>query len=358
MWNRRARTGALLAGALLLAACDDATGPDPTETFDAEAALADYQALEEILQSSAFAGFQSLDGRTPFSGAASMGLVDAFAEADSREFAVELLTRARRSMDTRGVEGAPLISEGNRGSTFVYDPATDDYVLDPEREGAPATGVRFILYEVDGSGTPIVGEEIGHADLVDEGDTSSEQIALHLTAVANGRTHLDYRTTLDGSDGEGALTVAGFVQGDGEARLDFDVQVAGEVVDSRDQVDLDFDLDVASRDFEIDGRVRGIGEDEAGEIDVTVRHGTDSFQLLASVANQTIDGSIRLNGELFATASGPADDPTFTNANGLALSGIEILVLVAIADSVEDVFDLVEDLIDPVDNLVILGALL
>lgn len=357
MWNRRTRTGALLAGALLLAACDDATGPDLTETFDAEAALADYQAMEDILQSGAFAGFQSLDGRTPFSGAASMGVV-ASLDDDPKAFAFDVLRRARASIRTGGPERAPLISGTNRGSTFVYDPASDDYVLAPDRTGAPATGVRFVLYEVNASGTPLVDREIGYADLIDEGDDSAEDISLRLVAVANGRTHLDYRTTVDTEDGSGALTVAGFVQGDGEARLDFDVRLAGRETNGREEVDLDFDLDVASRNFEIDGRVRGMGEDEDGELDVKVRHGSDSFQLVASVTNQTMDGTIRLNGDIFATASGPADDPVFRNAQGQPLGGSEILVLLAIADSVEDVFDLVEDLIDPVDNLVIIGALL
>jgi hypothetical protein len=357
MWNRRTRSGALLAGALLLAACDDATGPDLTETFDAEAALADYRAMEEILQSGAFAGFRSLDGRTPFSGSAAMGVASSL-DADPKTFAFEVLRRGRAALDARGPDRAPLISEGNRGSTFVYDPVSDDYVLAPDRDGAPATGVRFILYEVDASGTPIVEREIGYADLIDEGDQSAEKIALRLVGVANGRTHIDYRTTLDGDEARGTLTVAGFIQGDDEPRLDFDVRVAGRNVDGREEIDLDFDLDVASRDFEIDGRVRGMGEDDAGEIDVKVRHRSDSFQLVASVANRTFEGTIRLNGELFATASGPADDPIFLNAEGGQLSGVEALVLLAIADSVEDVFDLVEDLVDPVDNLVIIGALL
>jgi len=360
MRNRRTSTVGLMAVALLLGACDDATGPDPADTFDAEAALQDYRALEQILATDAFLGFRSLEGRTPFGGSASMGVVAALAGDDPRAFAFDLLDRVRVSATPAGLERAPLISDRTRGSTFIYDPSTDDYTLDPDRDGAPTTGVRFVLYEVDGRGTPIVEREIGYADLIDEGDGIAEDIALRLIVVTRGTTHLDYRTTLASTPSRGTLTVEGFVQGDGPNRLDFDIRAVGREANGREELDLDFDLDVEARDFRIDGSVRGLSESngDAGEIDVSVRHRNESLQLVASVRDDTLEGSVRLNDELFATASGPSDDPTFTTPDGRPLSGIEILVLVSVVDAVEDVFDLLEDLVDPVDNLVILGFLL
>ena len=360
MRNRRVEQATLLAGVLLLGACDDATGPELDSTFDAEAALADYQALEQIFESGAFAGFRSLEGRTPFSGTASVGVVGGLEAEGSRNLATRLVRGARASLETSTDQRAPLISGQTRGATFVYDPLTDDYTLDPDRGGAPETGVRFILYEVDGGGTPILEREIGYTDLIDEGDASAEDIALRLTAVANGRTHLDYRTTLSAMETGGALTVEGFVQGDGEARLDFDIQAVGREANGTEELDVDFDLDVDRRDFHIDGRVRGVSEqsDDGGDVEVTVRHGADSFGLTASVVDGVLDGSIALNGDLFVRASGPSDDPTFTRPDGAPLNGVEVLVLISIVDAVEDVFDLLEDLVDPVDNLVILGLLL
>ncbi len=359
MWNRHARNGALLAAVLLIGACDDATGPADTDAFDAQAALEDYAALEKILETDAFAGLRSLDGRTPFSGAAAVGTLGALEAEGAAGFALELFRRARASADAPSIEGAPLISDRTRGSTFVYDPTTDGYEIDEDREGAPATGVRFVLYEVDGSGTPIVDREIGHADLVDEGD-GVEGIALRLSVVSDGRTHLDYRTTLASNESRGTLTVAGFVQGDGDARLDFDIRADGSDLNGREELDVVFDLSVASRDFHIAGSVSGVseGNDDGGDLDVSVRHGAESFQLSASVADETIDGTVRLNGDVFALASGPADDPTFTTPDGGSLNGIEVLVLVSVVDAAEDVFDFLEDLVDPVDNLVILSILL
>ncbi len=360
MWNRRTSTVGLMAIVLLLGACDDAMGPETNDAFDAEAALQDYRSLEQILATDAFAGFRSLDGRTPFSGSASVGMVASLSVDDPRAFAFDLFEHARSSATPAGVGRAPLISDPIRGSTFVYDPTTDDYALDPERGGAPATGVRFVLYETDSGGTPIVDREIGYADLIDEGDGSAEDIALRLVVVSNDRTHLDYRTTLASTASQGTLTVEGFLQGDGPERLDFDIHAVGRQANGREELDLDFDLDVENREFRIDGRVRNISAsgDGDGDIDVSVRHGSDSLQLVASVENETLDGTIRLNGEVFATASGPAADPAFEKPDGRPLRGVEILVLVSVVDSVEDVFDLLEDLIDPVDNLVILGILL
>jgi len=196
MRNRRTSTVGLMAVALLLGACDDATGPDPADTFDAEAALQDYRALEQILATDAFLGFRSLEGRTPFGGSASMGVVAALAGDDPRAFAFDLLDRVRVSATPAGLERAPLISDRTRGSTFIYDPSTDDYTLDPDRDGAPTTGVRFVLYEVDGRGTPIVEREIGYADLIDEGDGIGIESLSLLTLPLHVRTRIGPRVAL------------------------------------------------------------------------------------------------------------------------------------------------------------------
>lgn len=360
MWNRRIQGGVLLAGAIMLAACDDATGPEMAEPFDAEAALDDYQTVDQVLDSDAFRAFQALDGRTPFSGPASVALVSELARERPEDFSFDLLRRARAAADAPPVGRAPIISNWTRGATYIYDSDQDQYVLAPGRDGAPETGVRFILYDVDAEGTPILDQEMGFADLIDEGDDSAEDVVLRLVVVSGERTFLDYRTTLDMAEDQGTLTVAGFAQGESTERLDFDIQVQGREAEGREEVDLDFTLAVESRNFEIDGRVRGMEEDDQGDgaVEIAVRHGSDSMELELAVTDGLVDGAVRLNGELFATASGPEDDPTFVDPDGEALSFRELLVLREIADSVEDVFDLVEDLLDPVDDLVILGIIL
>ena len=73
---------------------------------------------------------------------------------------------------------------------------------------------------------------------------------------------------------------------------------------------------------------------------------------------ETLDGEITLNGRTFVTVSGDAQQPTLVNASGAPLTGQELLVVLSIIDTIDDVFDLVEELVEPVDNLIVLAWVL
>jgi hypothetical protein len=100
------------------------------------------------------------------------------------------------------------------------------------------------------------------------------------------------------------------------------------------------------------------GNKGEGDIDVTVRHRDQSLRVDVRGSDNNIDGSVFLNGDLFATVTGDADAPTFLGASGEPLTGLEYLVLGRVFDAVEDVFDFLEDLVDPVDDLILLGVVL
>ena len=100
---------------------------------------------------------------------------------------------------------------------------------------------------------------------------------------------------------------------------------------------------------------RGFG---SGEVDVTVRHRDASIRLDVEGNDRVLDGTIYLNGDVFATVSGPEDEPTLLSASGDPLTLGEMLVLRQIFDTIEDVFDFLEDLLDPVDEIVVLGIVL
>ena len=354
----------LVALAGLSAACES-TAPDVDTMLDTDAALADYDAVAAVLASPDWEAFRALGGRTPFSGSAAVGTVsalDALGEAGGgRTFVRELTARLSRVATTSGSPAeAPIISDTHRGATFVYDPDADEYVVDPDREGAPASGVRFVLYEVDAAGTPILEEEIGHADLVDEGDESAEDVALRLTVVAHERTALDYRTTVDIGVPWAEITVAGFLQDEGGVQLDFGITARGEQSTAGGSLDITFDLGIAARGFSISGSVSGVenGGEGAGEVELVVTHRRHTLDVDVTGADGQLDGSIYLDGNLFATVSGDAGNPTLLSGDGDPLTFGETLVLQRILDALEDVFDLLEDLVDPVDELVLLGIVL
>lgn len=362
--SHRIRTVAFIGLGVAMVGCESGTAPEVAPEFDTEAALADYNAIDRALASADFRGFQALSGRTPFgTSPATIGIVAGMTAPDradgGRAFALGIMERVRAAHSPDGPVAAPIISNFTRGATYVYDPDIDNYRLAVGREGAPPTGVRFILYEVDETGRPIVEQETGHADLIDEGDDSLEDIVLHLIVVQGGATVLDYLTTLDVNEGEGALTVRGFLRGDG-VRLDFDIEAAGREIEGQQTLDVAFELRIDARDFSITGRVSGIEDATEGEGDVTitVRHRSDSVRLDVAGGNGMIAGTIFVNGQVFATVSGPTDEPTFLGRDGQPLTAREFRLLLRILDTVEDVFDLLEDLLDPVDDIVTLGIIL
>ena len=254
---------------------------------------------------------------------------------------------------------APIISQFRRGKTFVYDQDLGRYVIDEDLNGAPATGVRFILYEEGPDYKPDPSQEVGHADLIDEGDESAEDIALRLVVVEGTDTVIEYRTTLDHEGDSGEITVVGFLQGEDD-RLDFDLNVEGSSVGGTETIDVEFEFGIAARNFKVTGAVSGMESEsaEGGEIDIQAKHGTDSFRADLVGDETSLEGTFYLNGDLFATVSGDPDDPTFKGSTGEPLTWAEALVLHQIVDSVEDAWDFFEDLLDPVDELVLLAIIL
>lgn len=332
MWKTFRAGVPLLTAGLALGGCDTATAPADPAAFDAEAALEDYQALAAVLEGDELDAFRALPGRIPF---------------------------ASSSATPAGPVAAPVISGFHRGVTFVYDPEAGEYRADPDRGGAPADGVRFVLYELDAGGTPRVDREVGHADLVDEGDGSAEDVALRLVVVHHDDTVLDYRTTVDWSPGRGAISARGFVMGDG-VRLDFDVTLEGREGNGLEEGLLTFDLGVDARDFSVAGRVQGLedGGGAMGEVDLDIRHGSGALSVSATGEDGVLDGTVFLDGQPFAAFQGPEGDLEITTPDGRALTWSEALVLQRAVDVVEDVFDFVEDLLDPVDEVVLLGLIL
>jgi hypothetical protein len=362
--NKVFRSALPLVLIAIAAGCQDTSGPGSLNQLNTQAALADYAAMDAVLQSTGWKSFQvaaaKMDaaalGEGPVAAArVTAKLRELMPGGDSRAFTAGMASVASAVAD--GATSIPLISSGNRGKTFVYDAQLHNWVVDPTRTGAPANGVRFITYEPSGA-EPDPGKPIGHADLIDLGDVSAG-IALRLIVVQGTLTVLDYKTTLDGADGNGHVTVTGFVQNDRD-KLDFDIDVRGEKEGATERADVSFDLGIATRHFQVNGDVHY--EDENGvdsyTVDLTVRHGSNSFRVDIANDDGTLSGVIDLNNAPFANVSGTAEQPVFKTPSGEDINGVQALVLWRIFDITEDVFDLFEDLVEPIAGLVIIAVIL
>ena len=363
--NKMLRPSLLLALAAFATACQEPTGTGSLARLNAAAALADYNAMDGVLQSSGWKNFQMtasrMDavkfGHAPFAAARAVATLRELAPGgDPRAFASAMASVASAAADNTA--SIPLISDANRGKTFVYNAQIHDWQIDPARTGAPSNGVRFITYEPKGA-EPDPTKPTGHADLIDLGNANPNSLALRLVVVEGNLTVLDYHTTVEGSDGSGHVTVAGYLQNSRD-KLAFDIDVRGQNSGGIERGDISLELGIASREFKVSGDVHSEKQNgsESSTVDLSVRHGTASFRVDVGNVGGNLSGEIHLNNAPFSTVSGTDKQPVFKTPSGGDISGAEGLVLWRIFDITEDVFDLFEDLIDPIDELVILAFIL
>lgn len=353
------RCAALALAAWAGTACESGTGPGPDSEFDSEQVVANHQAFERVVRDESLESFNAATQRAAFQMVAGpiAAAADVILDTDSRGSTVQLSQRLVAAAHATAAN--PIISPAHLGRTFVYVPELDDYAVDPDRTGAPANGVRFILYEVDSADRPIVEQEVGYLDLIDQGQGSATDADLRLLMVLGAKTVIDYHTTVDLGLGTGAITVDGFIQPE-EDRLDFDIDLTGVAERSGGTAELLFNLSIDSRDFSIAGAVSGIEDvsGESGRVDLTVRHGNDSFRVDVDGNDTEIDGTVYLNGEVLALVTGDPEDPTLSAADGGGLTASQLQALGFIVKATEGVFLLVGGLLEPVAALVLLAFLL
>jgi hypothetical protein len=360
----RRRFGMLALACVALAACENTTEPNGGSELDANRAMADYRAMQGVFGSDGWAGVQALKGRTPMSSGRTVSSLDAIAQlandGSGREF-VQQFFRDLASVRADRPLAKTVISPIHVGKTFVYDPATDEYIIDPKRIGAPANGVRLIIYGLDANKRPILSKEIGYADLLDEGANAGNAVVLRLVVVQKGKTLIDYRARVDDRVGSGEIKVDGFVADDDGTKLTFNITATGTKRGAYTEIDADFDLAIAQRSFSVIGTVRGVKEgveDGGGTIKITVRHGANSLAVDVKGDGGAIDGVVLLNGKTFATIKGDAKNPTVRGPTGQPLTEQEWMVLGELLKIVDGVFEFVEDLVRPVEKLLLLGWIL
>jgi hypothetical protein len=363
--------GAAALAALVLAACsgDEAglSGPGGDSEFDArstasavESAAPDTQQNGDLLGTLALvSGAIGADTGLP---GTSVVVVDGLTPTLDPASVEALLSR--------GDAGAPapslslLLPDLLLGKTLVWNPATGEYEVDPDRTGAPASGVRFVMYAIN----PVTGEptepldEIGYVELVDE---SAEDTGLRLRVRAVDTTG-DVPLELVNYFVEGSLEVAGesrvtlLARGfldDGTDRLDFDL--ATEVVvpaqGNAAQVVATYALALqegAAVTLEMGADVDLENPDSGTlQLELVVEDGGDVVQLTVAVdGQQNMDGTVGFNGETVVEIGGTATEPTFTRPDGSELTAEEREALADMVEAVEEILDFAESIFSVYDT--------
>lgn len=341
-----ARFSASLAiAALAIGGCggDRTTAPQP---FDPERVTADVDATISSLTAAPFESFAAMSvhfGLSPFAGSVAGSARDFVSQGDATASATERIgSVTRRLLGVSATSSVPVFEPSALGTTYVFDQSVGRYVPS-RRGGAPANGVRFILYAVNPvTNETLVGSEIGHADLLDEGRVRASGIALRLLLVSNSITYLDYAVTVDGTPQSGTLGIVGAMT-DGTTRATFRIAARGASTLAGFTTRVDFDFSVPARRFGITAAMentlaRGAFSENTR---MTVHSEGGRIEYVVRGDFETIDATISVNGHRFATATGPRAHPEIRGASGEALTEQEAHALrriVHLADAVGVLF--------------------
>lgn len=231
------------------------------------------------------------------------------------------------------------------GRTFEY--SAGSYAA-TDRTGAPANGVRFILYAVDPvtftPAEPLV--ETGHVDLIDMSGSNTQ--AARVIVVSGTTTYLDYTVSVTALTSSGRVTVAGFVT-DGSNRANINLR---STISEAAGLTLLYTLDVPQRDVSIDLTMTMSGLDqESGTIDIDLGmsgpNGTISMSGIFGETGGTL--TVRINGDVFATiTSTGASEPTITGTEGEPLTEEDVEALGNIFEITGHAFTSFDEMVAPV----------
>ncbi len=344
-----------LVFAIGLAACNDSTSPN--DDFDPAESAADLQAVSDAFNTDVYQSLSAMGGGFGAVAAApalaQQALDAGWISVSSPDKWQEYGTAVAEAMSVAGAQ-AILIPESFRGRTYEYN-ALEGYYHNPDRAGAPANGIRFVLYEVN----PITGDpgstEIGYVDVLDEGTETAAVV--RLVVVSNEVEYINYTVTATAGVGSLGVEVDGYVS-DGTNRVEFTLNHTIDATFGSARAEIDYEIAVVDRDFSMTANM--VIEFDAGTetgsitIDATWQQGSNSVSITGSIDMVTDGGTleVHVNGSLFATITMTGESIEVAGPDGGALSAEHVQALRSIMDALGDVFDdTFENFFDPVEWL-------
>jgi len=312
------------------AACggDDATGPGSDAPFDPQQANTEFAAVEQAIGANA-----DLEADMIHVSAALAAMPTAAWILEPSDFSARTPLVGTVHTAPLAFNGAsqPMIPADLLGTTFEWDDVEGAYAA-TERTGAPAGGVRFILY--DRTQVPLV--ENGFLDLTDESDPSADRLNVHVEK--SGVTRLDYDVEVIETTSALTLTVDGFVT-DGTSRVDFEVvQVIAETAGGFSMA-VSYSLSLAGESLGVEvAYVLDFATAISVELTTTFVNGANTLVLYMSQEGEgDLTGSVQWNGDLVMTIiDDGTGQPTFLGPEGEELTAAEAA---AIQEMFETSFD-------------------
>jgi hypothetical protein len=217
------------------------------------------------------------------------------------------------------------------GKTFVWDTTAKGYVAS-DQPGAPANGVRFVIYAVNDyvlGGSLLVQPSLpltplGYVDLTDRsaGSTSVLGITLVGTEAAEPVTYADYTLSGPPDPVAATLTIAGYVT-DGTTRLD----LTSALTETLGALGLHTTADVAGQDVHLVETASLAGATTAElALDLSLTSGGETLRATGHFVGDTVLASaggsfaVTVDGRPFATVTLGLHGYSYTPAPGVTLS--------------------------------------
>ena len=351
MGNSQNATGSLATALLLalgLTACSQTDGPSE---FNPDGVAADLTTAQTAFDSPVSASFGASGGDIAATLGPAAPVVLSPGPAMLRPASAERYARslARLLPKANGLNASvAAIPAEVLGKTFMWDVDTDAYVAS-DLSGAPARGVRFLLYAVNPvTGLPVEPlDELGYVDVTDA--SSGATYAMRILVYADGVSYFDYTVRGTGTSTSGALTVEGFAS-DGVNRVNFSLQNTIAQSGNGMVLTLDYSLSIPSRGLGLNytatfGNITP--EQVAVTLDFNVSGRNGDVRLSGTYGASGGSFSVRVNGVVFATVTIGDGDPVITSATGTALTPQEEESLRTILDFYDGSLRVFHDLLAP-----------
>ncbi len=351
------------ATALVVVACSDSTGPGPAKPADPLATAANIQGLSTTFSSPAFRSFSLAATYSP-AATSSLGTLRTLLRTAQPALSGRPLTAAESRLaaaslnaafvTSGGVISASVLPPAILGTTFEWNTATFQYEA-TARTGAPVNGVRFILYALDVNGAPIVAQEIGYADILDESTATTQKVHILVVGLDPAVTYLDYTISATATASSATLAVVGYIT-DGTNRLDFNATFTGTATSA--SFDIRFDVNAANAHVRLKFTLTAPA---ANVLKVTVNFRLQFGDEVVSVTgSETVNFNtqedtgtltVMVNGGIYAKVTIVDGNPTYTGGGGQALTADDLTALGAIFDALGTVANQFDALIAPAASL-------
>jgi hypothetical protein len=344
---KRALPVVAVLSACALAACSkDSLSPD---SVDASTLSASVSGMTSTFQNNA--AFQSMATLSAlFPQYAATAAVRATLPMDP---AVPGSLAARADVARKAIASLASISSGVQalfpanvlGKTLVWDTLTHTYQPDPTLAGAPAAGIRILIYAVNPvTSMPVVPlQQLGYLELTDKSSPQDNKLGVLLTL---GQTTIAaYDITAVTGLTSGSVGADGYIQNPtGTGRVDFGFHVSLSLAGLNVSVRLD-----GSDGAAITATASAAGS--TATVSVGVSKGGNAIEIEVS-GDQTVAGVVKYNGTTVATITGDNAAPLFTGANGRTLKPSEVTALTAIFTGALEIASSLADVVFAPGNIV------